>query len=151
MAHISAAFSELWRMLVVFFAAFIPFSESKGAVIISHMLKLQLVPSGIVSATGAFVPIPFILNSNLHIKTKADAGKKVTFKKYIEKYGGWALLAMTAIPCTGVGLWLAAVLARLSGVDKKKAAAAIFVGDLIATLFVVAVVAGVKLSISRLF
>lgn len=151
MAHITAAFSELWRMLVVFFVSFVPLSESKGAVIISHMLNLQLVPSGFVAATGAFVPIPFILKSSIPTHTNADTGKKATFKKYIEKYGCWALFAMTAIPCTGVGLWLAAILARLTGVDKKKAAVAIFAGDLIATFFVVAVVAGVKLSISKLF
>ena len=145
MAHITAAFSELWRMIVVFFSSFLPFCESKGSIIIAHMLHLRLVPSGVVSATGAFVPVPFILKSGVPKRSEESVGKKAVFKKYIEQYGCWALLAMTAIPCTGVGTWLAAILARLTGVDKKKAAVAIFVGNAIATFVMVAIVAGVRI------
>lgn len=144
LAHLTVALSNLWRIIVVFFSSFLPFCESKGSIVLAHMLHLRLVPSGVVSATGAFVPVPFILKGGMTKNTEKAAGKKAAFKKYIEQYGCWALLAMTAIPCTGVGTWLAAILARVTGVDKKKAAAAIFVGNCIATFVMVAIVAGVK-------
>lgn len=145
MAHVSLVFSELWRMVVVFFSSILPFCESKGSVLLAHMLHLRLVPSGVVSSAGAFVPVPFILKSGTNRKSEEAVGKRATFKKYIEQYGCWALLAMTAIPCTGVGTWIAAILARLTGVDKKKAAAAIFIGNTIATFILIAIIAGVKL------
>ena len=147
MAHITLGLGNLWRMIVVFFSSFLPFCESKGSVLLAQMLHLRLVPSGVVSSAGAFVPVPFILRGGMSKTTEDAAGKKARIKKYIEQYGCWALLAMTAIPCTGVGTWLAAILARLTGVDKKKAAAAIFVGNTIATFVMIAIIAGVKIII----
>ncbi len=137
---------NIWHMIVVFFSSILPFCESKGSILIASMYRLRLVPSGIVSSAGAFVPVPFILKGGkfgLPEDGVKKSGKREFIKNMISRYGCWALLLATAIPFTGVGTWLGAILARLTGVDKKRAAAAIFVGNLIATFLMVATVAGV--------
>ncbi len=141
---------NIWRMIVVFFSSILPFCESKGSILIANMFHLRLVPSGIVSSAGAFVPVPFILKGGrfgVPEKTEDDikTGKRAFFKKIVQQYGWIALLAITAIPCTGVGTWLGAIIARVAGLDKKKAAIAIFIGNCIATFLLVAVIAGVKI------
>lgn len=139
--------TKIWQMIVVFFSSILPFCESKGSMIIAGMFHLRPVPSGIVSSAGAFVPVPFILKGGrLPKKAEESAGKRQFFKDIIRKYGCWALLAVVAIPCTGIGTWLGAIIARLVGVDSKRAAAAIFIGNCIATFVMAALVAGVSLA-----
>lgn len=147
-AWFSLHFSNFWRMLTVFLSSILPFCESKGSILLANIFHLKLIPSGIVSSAGSFVPVPFILRGGkswIEEKTEKALGKREFFKKIVKQYGCFALLIITAIPCTGVGTWLGAIIARLVGLDSKKAAVAIFVGNCIATFCMVAVVAGISL------
>lgn len=125
------------KSAAVFLAALVPLIESKGAVVFARMLGLQSTLACALSFAGSYFPVPFLLYSKhaqqFHFKGKRK-GLPASFQEYLSRYGCWALLVMIAIPFTGVGCWLAAILALVTHMNRRRAAVCIFIGNLIAVL-----------------
>ena len=134
------------RELIVFIISLMPILELRGGLIAASLLKLNPIPSYIISVIGNILPIPFILwfiNSILDFmrKTKHLSGiarwldKKVDkHKGQIEKYGFWGLVFFVGIPLPGTGAWTGCLIAAVLHMNRKKAFLAALIGVFIASI-----------------
>ena len=143
----------VWKSLAVYFAALVPLTECKGAVVLARMLGLSHLMTGVLSMAGSYTPVLFLLYTErgrqIHMK-KQRKSLPESFQKYLSRYGCWALLVLIAIPFTGMGCWLGAILARAMKLNKVKAAICIFIGNLIAVIVMTGAVHGIVTGVQAL-
>ena len=145
--------SAAWREVVIFFMSALPLVESKGAILVARLWRLPFRLSGPLCVIGSYIPVPFLLyfKPNLHLKLR----KKLleipdSARKYIERYGSWALLVLIAIPFTGMGCWPGALIARATRMDKLRAAVGIFIGNVISVILLTGCVHGIVTAVEHL-
>ena len=133
----------LVRSLAVLVSSMLPFIENKGAMLLGAGLKLKWYLSYALTSLGSYSPVPLLLKMKKHMPGAKATQSKLLRKAHavlerhegtIRKYGPPALFLCVCIPFTGVGCWLGAMLARLTDMDEKKAALAIFCGTLVSGL-----------------
>ena len=143
----------VWKSIAVFLMSALPFVESKGAVVVARLWHLPLWLSGTLCVIGSYLPVPILLyrKSNNHLQLAKKLGTiPDSVRKYIERYGSWALLVLIAIPFTGLGCWLGALIARRTHMNKIRAAVGIFVGNLIAIVLLTGCAHGIVTGIEKL-
>lgn len=142
------------KSIAVFLMSGLPLVECKGAILIARLWHLPLLLSGALCVLGSYAPVPILLYhaqvNHVHL-TKKLWTIPASVQKYIKRYGCWALLVLIAIPFTGLGCWLGALIARTAHMDKNRAALCIFVGNLISNILLTGCVHGVVTSIEKLF
>ena len=145
----------VWKSLAVFFASVLPIVECKGAVVLARFLQVPHVLTVVLCAVGSYLPALFLLYTKrgreLGLQQKKKKGIPEKFRKYLERYGSWALLVLIAIPFTGMGCWLGSMVARIMHMDKNRAAIGIFIGNFIAVLVMTGCVHGIHTGIKLLF
>ena len=144
----------VWKSLAVFFASIFPIVESKGAVVLARVLGVPHLLAGILSATGSFLPVPVVLYTSHGKRLGREQKKKgipESIRKYVDRYGCLALLVIIAIPFTGMGCWLGALVARIAHLNKLRSAICIFIGNVIAVLVMTGCVHGVVTGFRLLF
>ena len=142
-----------WKSAVVFLTSALPLVESKGAIMIARFWHLPFALSCALCMAGSYIPVPVLLfrkpNDHLHL-TKKLGTMPDSLKKYIERYGCLALLILIAIPFTGLGCWLSALIARATHMDKKHAAICISIGNLISIILMTGCIHGIVTAIEML-
>lgn len=143
----------VWRSIAVFLMSALPLVESKGAIVVARLWHLPFWLSGTLCVLGSYIPVPILLYhkqiNHVHLTKKLWTIPE-SVQKYIERYGCWALLVLIAIPFTGLGCWLGALIARASHLNKGRAAVCIFLGNLIAIVLLTGCVHGVVTAIEKL-
>ena len=143
----------VWKSIVVFLMSALPLVESKGAILVARLWHLPLWLLGTLCVIGSYIPVPILLYhkqiKHVHL-TKKLWTMPESLQKPIERYGCWALLILIAIPFTGLGCWLGALIARSSHMDKGRAAVCIFTGNLIAISLLTGCIHGVVTAIEKL-
>ncbi|CAM3131485.1 small multi-drug export protein [Streptobacillus felis] len=129
-----------------------PFIELRGAIPVSQLIGLPLIPSILVSIVGNIIPIPFAYFFSKKIlllgKDSKIFGKLFSYilnkghkagEKIMSKSGNGiflALLLFVAIPVPGTGAYSAILAATLLDIDFKKSFISIFFGIIIAGLLI---------------
>ena len=143
----------VWRSIVVFCLSAVPLAESKGAILVARLWHLPFWLLVTLCVVGSYIPVLVLLyrkqDNHLHL-TKKLWTMPQSLQKYIERYGCWALLVLIAIPFTGMGCWLGALIARAAHMEKNRAAACIFAGNLIAIILLTGCIHGVVTAIEKL-
>ena len=143
----------VWKSIVVFLMSALPFVEGKGAILVARLWHLPFWLSGALCLVGSYIPVLILLYhkqvNHVHLTKKLWTIPE-SVQKHIERYGCWALLVLIAIPFTGLGCWLGALIARTSHMDKTRAAVCIFIGNLISIVLLTGCVHGVVTAIERL-
>lgn len=145
----------LGKYIVVFIISLLPILELRGGLIAASLLKLDPLPSYIISIVGNLLPIPFILwliswfldklkttKTFSGIATKLE-NKALSKKDKIEKYGFWGLVLFVGIPLPGTGAWTGSLIASLLEMDRKKAFLAIVIGVVMASVIMMLLSFGV--------
>jgi uncharacterized membrane protein len=134
------------KEILVFIISLMPILELRGGLIAASLLKLNLLPSFIITYIGTILPIPFILWFIKSIidwmgKTKKFKGiaewlnkKAEKNKPKIDKYGFWGLVLFVGIPLPGTGAWTGSLVAALFEMDRKKSFLAAALGILMASI-----------------
>ena len=138
--------SMIGKSIAVFFTSAIPCMGNQIAVTLAKILHMPKLLSGVLSATGSYTPVPFLLYSKHGEQIEAAAGKKSFpefIKKYMDRYGCLALLVLIALPFTGLGCFFGAVLARIMHLDKNRSAVCIFIENVIAVLIITGCLSGI--------
>lgn len=141
--------------LYVFLISMVPLIELRGAVPVSQVLGLSIVPSFIVCIIGNMLPVPVIyLFARRVLLWGADKpiiGRFFTFclekgekggKKLQSKAGRGlfiALLLFVGIPLPGTGAWTGTLAASILDMDFKSTVVAVMLGVLLAGLIMMAV------------
>ena len=138
-----------WNFVKIFLISMIPLVELRGAIPISQVWGMPIIPSYIVCIIGNMLPVPFIY---LFAERFLEWGKD---KKFIGKFCAWclkkgrragkklekkvgdkgafiALMLFVGIPIPGTGAWTGTLAASLLGLGFKKSAIAVMVGVLLA-------------------
>lgn len=133
----------------------IPVIEVRGAIPVGISLGLTPIHSLFLSLIGSMIPVPFILFSirpifNYMRKTNmfkklvnSLTNRSMAKSGNIQKYGVWGLLVFVAIPLPGTGVWSGSLIAALLDMRFKLAFPAIFVGNIIAGILIMALSQGV--------
>ena len=128
------------RSLAVFVSSIVPFIENKGAIVLAAALKLKWYLTYLLTCVGSYLPVPLLLRLKKHPLGESAHSPKLLQKAHqalerheaqLKKYGPPALFVVVCIPFTGVGCWIGSMLARLTDMDKKRAALALFGGTLV--------------------
>lgn len=143
--------SYLW----IFFISMVPLIELRGAIPVSQVMGLPIVPSFIVCIIGNMLPVPIIyLFARKVLEWGADKpviGKFFTFclekgekggKKLQAKAGKGlfvALLLFVGIPIPGTGAWTGTLAASILDMDFKSTVAAAMCGVLLAGIIMMVV------------
>lgn len=139
----------------VMLTAAIPVIEVRGAIPVGISLGLTPIHSLFLSLIGSMIPVPFILFSirpifNYMRKTNmfkklvnSLTNRSMAKSGNIQKYGVWGLLVFVAIPLPGTGVWSGSLIAVLLDMRFKLAFPAIFVGNIIAGILIMALSQGV--------
>ncbi len=143
--------SYLW----IFFISMVPLIELRGAIPVSQVMGLPIVPSFIVCIIGNMLPVPIIyLFARKVLEWGADKpviGKFFTFclekgekggKKLQAKAGRGlfvALLLFVGIPIPGTGAWTGTLAASILDMDFKSTVAAAMCGVLLAGIIMMVV------------
>lgn len=139
----------------VMLTAAIPVIEVRGAIPVGISLGLTPIHSLFLSLIGSMIPVPFILFSirpifNYMRKTNmfkklvnSLTNRSMAKSGNIQKYGVWGLLVFVAIPLPGTGVWSGSLIAALLDMRFKLAFPAIFVGNIIAGILIMALSQGV--------
>ena len=149
----------LTKYLYVFFISMVPLIELRGAIPVSQILSLPLIPSYMVCILGNMLPVPIIyLFARKVLEWGADKpviGKFFTFclekggQKLQAKAGRGlflALLLFVGIPLPGTGAWTGTLAASILDMDFKSSILAVMLGVLLAGIIMLLVsVAGVGL------
>lgn len=138
----------LKNYLWIFFISMIPLIELRGAIPVSQIMGLPLIPSYIVCIIGNMLPVPIIyLFARKVLEWGCDKpviGKFFTWclkkgekggKKLQEKAGRGlfvALLLFVGIPLPGTGAWTGTLAASILDMDFKSTVAAVMLGVLLA-------------------
>ena len=152
----------LKKYLYIFFISMVPLIELRGAIPVSQILSLPLIPSYIVCILGNMLPVPIIyLFARKVLEWGADKpviGKFFTFCLEKGEKGGQklqakagrglflALLLFVGIPLPGTGAWTGTLAASILDMDFKSSILAVMLGVLLAGIIMLLVsVAGVEL------
>ena len=143
--------SYLW----IFFISMVPLIELRGAIPVSQVMGLPIVPSFIVCIIGNMLPVPIsYLFARKVLEWGADKpviGKFFTFclekgekggKKLQAKAGRGlfvALLLFVGIPIPGTGAWTGTLAASILDMDFKSTVAAAMCGVLLAGIIMMVV------------
>ena len=149
----------LKKYIYIFLISMIPLIELRGAVPVSQVMGLPIVPSFIVCIIANMLPVPIIyLFARKVLIWGADKpiiGRFFSFciekgekggKKLQAKAGRGlfvALLLFVGIPLPGTGAWTGSLIASLLEVDIKKSSIAIFCGLVMATVIMYVVSYGI--------
>ena len=143
------------REILVFIISLMPILELRGGLIAASLLKLDLLPSFIITLVGTLLPVPFILwfikkiidwmGTTKKLNKIADwLNKKAEKNKSkIDKYGFWGLVLFVGIPIPGTGAWTGSLVAGLFEMDRKKSFLAVCIGALLASIIMMIVSFGV--------
>ncbi len=151
------------REILVFIISLLPILELRGGLIAAALLKLNPIPSYIISMIGNIIPIPFILFLMAKILEKMRNSKIKSFNKFanfldkkvekhknsIEKFGYWGLVLFVGIPLPGTGAWTGTLLASVLNLDKKKSFGAILLGVVMASVIMMLISFGVLANIIK--
>ena len=134
--------------LKIFFISMVPLIELRGAIPVSQLLGLPIIPSYIVCIIGNMIPVPFIYLFARKVlewgKDKPVIGPFFTFCLEKGKKGGEKLMAkagrgtfvalmlFVGIPLPGTGAWTGTLAASILDMDFKSTVAAVTLGVLIA-------------------
>ena len=145
----------LKNYLWIFFISMVPLVELRGAIPVSQVMGLPIVPSFIVCIIGNMLPVPIIyLFARKVLEWGADKpliGKFFTFclekgekggKKLQAKAGRGlfvALLLFVGIPIPGTGAWTGTLAASILDMDFKSTVAAAMCGVLLAGVIMMVV------------
>lgn len=152
----------LKKYLYIFFISMVPLIELRGAIPVSQILSLPLIPSYIICIVGNMLPVPIIyLFARKVLEWGADKpviGKFFTFCLEKGEKGGQklqakagrglflALLLFVGIPLPGTGAWTGTLAASILDMDFKSSILAVMLGVLLAGIIMLLVsVAGVGL------
>ena len=152
----------LKKYLYIFFISMVPLIELRGAIPVSQILSLPLIPSYIVCILGNMLPVPIIyLFARKVLEWGSDKpviGKFFTFCLEKGEKGGQklqskagrglflALLLFVGIPLPGTGAWTGTLAASILDMDFKSSILAVMSGVLLAGIIMLLVsVAGVGL------
>ena len=152
----------LKKYLYIFFISMVPLIELRGAIPVSQILSLPLMPSYMVCILGNMLPVPIIyLFARKVLEWGADKpviGKFFTFCLEKGEKGGQklqakagrglflALLLFVGIPLPGTGAWTGTLAASILDMDFKSSILAVMLGVLLAGIIMLLVsVAGVGL------
>ena len=152
----------LKKYLYIFFISMVPLIELRGAIPVSQILSLPLIPSYIVCILGNMLPVPIIyLFARKVLEWGADKpviGKFFTFCLEKGEKGGQklqakagrglflGLLLFVGIPLPGTGAWTGTLAASILDMDFKSSILAVMLGVLLAGIIMLLVsVAGVGL------
>ena len=132
----------------IFLISMVPLVELRGAIPVSQIRGLPIVPSYVISIIGNMLPVPFIyLFARRVLLWGADKpviGKFFTWclekgekggKKLQEKAGRGlfvALLLFVGIPVPGTGAWTGTLAASMLDMDFKSTVIAVVLGVLLA-------------------
>ena len=138
----------LKNYLWIFFISMVPLVELRGAIPVSQIMGLPLIPSYIVCIIGNMLPVPIIyLFARKVLEWGCDKpviGKFFTWclkkgekggKKLQDKAGRGlfvALLLFVGIPLPGTGAWTGTLAASILDMDFKSTVAAVMLGVLLA-------------------
>ena len=134
------------RSAAVFVMSMLPFIENKGAIILAAALKLKWYLTYLLTCIGSYLPVPLLLRMKKHALGQKETSPRLlrnahqALEKHeaqLKKYGPPALFVVVCIPLTGVGCWIGSMLARLTEMDERRAALAIFGGTLVSGLLTV--------------
>lgn len=141
--------------LWIFFISMVPLVELRGAIPVSQVMGLPIVPSFIVCIIGNMLPVPIIyLFARKVLEWGADKpiiGKFFTFclekgekggKKLQAKAGKGlfvALLLFVGVPLPGTGAWTGTLAASILDMDFKSTVAAAMCGVLLAGMIMMVV------------
>ena len=128
------------RSAAVLVMSMLPFIENKGAILLAAALRLKWYVSYLLTCIGSYLPVPFLLRMKKHALGQKETSPRLlrnahqALEKHeaqLKKYGPPALFVVVCIPFTGVGCWIGSMLARLTEMDERRAALAIFGGTLV--------------------
>ena len=138
----------LKKYIYIFLISMIPLIELRGAVPVSQVMGLPIVPSFIVCIIANMLPVPIIYLFARKVlewgKDKKYIGKFFTFciekghkggEKLKEKAGRGlfvALLLFVGIPLPGTGAWTGTLAASILDLGFKKSVIAVMCGVVIA-------------------
>ena len=127
----------------------VPLIELRGAIPISQLWGMPIIPSYIICIIGNMIPVPFIYffaerflewGAKKKVIGKfckwclnkgRKAGKKL--EKSVGQKGAFvALMVFVGIPIPGTGAWTGTLAASLLGLGFKKSVAAVMIGVLLA-------------------
>lgn len=151
------------RELIVFVISLLPILELRGGLIAAALLKLNPIPSYIISIIGNIIPVPFILLLIAKILDKMRNSKVKFFNKFagfldskvekhkgqIEKFGYWGVVLFVGIPLPGTGAWTGSLIASVLELDRKKTFAAVLLGIFIASIIMMLISFGVLANIIK--
>ena len=138
-----------WNYVKIFLISMVPLIELRGAIPISQLWKMPIIPSYIVCIIGNMLPVPFIYLfaakflewgkdkkligkfCSWCLKKGHKAGKKLSAKAG-EKGAFIALMLFVGIPIPGTGAWTGTLAASFLGFGLKKSAIAVMAGVLLA-------------------
>lgn len=141
------------KEILVFIISLMPILELRGGLIAAALLKLDPVPSYIISIIGNIIPVPFILLLISKILDKMRKSKVKFFNKFagwldgkvekhkgqIEKFGYWGIVLFVGIPLPGTGAWTGALMASVLEMDRKKTFGAVLLGIFMASVIMMLV------------
>ena len=138
----------LKKYLYIFFISMVPLIELRGAIPVSQILSLPLIPSYIVCILGNMLPVPFIyLFARKVLEWGADkpliggffswclAKGESGGQKLQEKAGRGlfiALMLFVGVPLPGTGAWTGTLAASILDMDFKSSVLAVMCGVLLA-------------------
>ena len=148
--------------LTIFFLSMVPIFELRGAIPVSQVLGLPIVPSFIICILANMIPVPIIYLFARKVlvwgSDKPVIGKFFTFclekgekggKKLQAKAGRGtfiALLLFVGIPVPGTGAWTGTLAASILDMDFKSTVAAVMLGVFLAGMIMMIVsLAGVSI------
>ena len=157
----------LKKYLYIFFISMVPLIELRGAIPVSQILSLPLIPSYMVCILGNMLPVPIIyLFARKVLEWGADKpviGKFFTFCLEKGEKGGQklqakagrglflALLLFVGIPLPGTGAWTGTLAASFLDMDFKSSVIAVMGGVLLAGIIMGLGSAGVFGALTALF
>ena len=158
----------LKKYIYIFLISMVPLIELRGAVPVSQVMGLPIVPSFIVCIIANMLPVPIIyLFARKVLIWGADKpiiGKFFSFclekgekggKKLQAKAGRGlfvALLLFVGIPLPGTGAWTGTLAASILDMDFKSTVAAVMLGVLLAGMIMMIVsLAGVSILLKNLW
>lgn len=140
----------LTKYLYVFLISMVPLIELRGAIPVSGVLGLPLLPSYIVAIVGNMLPVPIIFlfarkvlewGKDVKVKwfakfcqfciEKGEKGKQALLEKS-DKGIYIALLIFVGIPLPGTGAWTGTLAASFLDLDFKKSVIAVMGGVMLA-------------------
>ena len=154
-----AGLPEMMRYLVIFLISMVPLVELRGAIPVSQLLSLPVIPSFAVCMVGNMLPVPLIYLFARKVllwgKDKPGIGRFFIFCLEKGEKGGRklqatagrglfvALLLFVGIPVPGTGAWTGTLAASILDMDFKSTTIAVVLGVALAGVIMMTVSYGV--------